>query len=827
MKKFFQKLLSLAILIPILSGCNSGTDSSSTTPQIIPVESVQLNETSKDLKLAETFELIPTVLPENATNKSVLWSVDPSGVVSVDNGLVTAIGNGTAVVKAEAHNSIYASCTFNVTTDAQSITLSEEHIVLSVGETKQLEATIHPETASDKTVIWSTENENIATVENGIITAVALGTTNIIVNTINNKTASCVVDVVIPVESVQLNETSKDLKLAETFELIPTVLPENATNKSVLWSVDPSGVVSVDNGLVTAIGNGTAVVKAEAHNSIYASCTFNVTTDAQSITLSEEHVELSSGSSKTLTVSFFPETTSDKSVVWSSSNEFIASVDSGTINAYNNGTAVITATTVNGLSKTCSVTVSTPAESVKFNRDVITINVGGSTYVAAEVLPVTSSPNTLTWTSSASDIVSVDNGAISGLKVGKATISAKTENNKIATLVVNVVSSSVSVHLDSRFIEGPIGKRGKLTATVLPTQSSTQLLWSSSDEDVVAIDQNGNYEIVGLGFGYCTVSGEGFYDCCYFSSYNAATSIRTTHSELNLAINETFVLTATLLPLDTTDVIYTWYSSDRTIATVENGSITAHNAGQCNVVVVSSNGLSSNCTINVVKNAVALQSIALSKTVEYLGTGSTTTIKCTFTPSNTTFKNVVWSSSDTSVATVNESGVVTAKKGGQVTIKCVGNNGVEDSITLTCFNHKASGTIKTGEYAKYVPPWIEYYIYASFYNANYSYDGTNVKITGYLKFSSSTSLGSSVSGSFSYSWYVTIRYSFSLIDETGYTVYSQGTKKANDSLEIKYTNTYFGANPSILESVSITFPYSNLNQNFTLSGEISFSTNNS
>ena len=152
----------------------------------------------------------------------------------------------------------------------ESIALNIQDITLEVGETTTLQATITPDNATNKNISWSSENENIASVDdNGEVTAQGAGETTIIVTTEDGKkTATCIVTVTEPepepepeeikVENVTLNSQNEELEIGETVTLVETITPSDATNKNVTWNSDNTDVATVNNGVVTAVGEGTA-----------------------------------------------------------------------------------------------------------------------------------------------------------------------------------------------------------------------------------------------------------------------------------------------------------------------------------------------------------------------------------------------------------------------------------------------------------------------------------------------------------------------------------------------------------------------------------------
>ena len=235
---------------------------------IVAVESVALNKTELSLEPGQSETLTATVLPENATDKAVTWATSNAQVATVENGKVTAIAEGEAIVTAKAGEK-EAACKVTVkmgVVAVESVSLNKTVLSLEPGQSETLTATVLPENATDKTVTWTTSNAQVATVENGKVTAVAEGET-IVTAKAGEKEATCKVTVkmgVVAVESVSLNKTDLSLEPGQSETLTATVLPENATDKTVTWATSNAQVATVENGKVTAVKEGEAVITAKA-----------------------------------------------------------------------------------------------------------------------------------------------------------------------------------------------------------------------------------------------------------------------------------------------------------------------------------------------------------------------------------------------------------------------------------------------------------------------------------------------------------------------------------------------------------------------------------
>jgi len=181
---------------------------------------------------------------------------------------------GTIAVEATS-----CSCAiFHVT----AVEVDPQQMVLSINETREIQAIVYPENATDKSVSWASDNETVATVdENGQVTAVAVGTANITVTTRDGgKTANCAVTVVEPihVESVTLDKHNLSLVVGDNDYLTATISPTDATDPSVSWASDNETVATVENGKVTAVGKGTTTITVTTNDGHYTdTCVVTVT----------------------------------------------------------------------------------------------------------------------------------------------------------------------------------------------------------------------------------------------------------------------------------------------------------------------------------------------------------------------------------------------------------------------------------------------------------------------------------------------------------------------------------------------------------------------
>ena len=168
----------------------------------VPVTSVEIiTEAGLSLGIGGTTSLEYKVNPENATYKDVTWMSSDTTVAAVsEDGTISGLKEGTATITVTSTDNANATATYNLTVEVvhvDSVSLDKTTLKMEVGDTEALVASVLPATAGNRNVTWSSSDNNVATVSNGTVTAVGLGTATITVTTVDgSKTAACTVDVI-------------------------------------------------------------------------------------------------------------------------------------------------------------------------------------------------------------------------------------------------------------------------------------------------------------------------------------------------------------------------------------------------------------------------------------------------------------------------------------------------------------------------------------------------------------------------------------------------------------------------------------------------------
>ena len=543
----------------------------------------------------------------DASETVVLTSSDPYTVQIIDaasltiKGLKAGKATITATVAANGeHSAMKATCEVFVTVPATGVTLSETELPLLIGATETLTATVVPSDATNQKVRWSSNNTSVVTVENGTVTAVSAGNATITVTTEDgNHTARCEVVVTdpIPVTGVTLSQTELSLVKGATATLTATVVPSDATNQKVTWSSNNTSVATVENGTVTAVSGGTATITVTTEDGNHTATCEVVVTDpipVSGVTLSETELPLLIGATETLTATVVPSDATNQKVRWSSNNTSVVTVENGTVTAVSAGNATITVTTEDGNhTARCKVTVTVSATGVTLSQTELPLVKGATATLTATVVPSDATNQKVTWRSNNTSVATVESGTVAALSAGNATITVTTEDgNHTARCEVTVTVSATGVTLSQTELSLAKGATATLTATVVPSDATNQKVRWSSTNTAVATVENGTVTAVSAGNATITVTTEdgNHTATCEVTVTVPATGVTLSQTELSLVKGATATLTATVAPSDATNKKVTWSSNNISIATVENGIVTAVSGGNATITVTTEDG---------------------------------------------------------------------------------------------------------------------------------------------------------------------------------------------------------------------------------------------
>ncbi|MDD5826765.1 MAG: Ig-like domain-containing protein [Bacilli bacterium] len=577
---------------------------------VISLKDITLSDT--DIKLLPTQKKKIDVVynPTDTTdNKTITWDSNNKNIATVSSdGTITAVASGTTTITAKIGN-ITKNVNVKVLVPIDNVIIQpSSDITLDKGKSTTLSVSFYPDNAEeDKTVIWSSDKESVATVDkNGKVTAISGGKA-VITGKIGSHVVTANITVEVPVNKVELNKKTLNLEKGSNEKLIATIDPTDATRKDIVWSSNANEVASVSSdGVVTAKKNGIAIITATVDGKS-VDCTVNVSTSVQSVSLNKTTVTLENGKTTELVATVNPVDATYDKIEWTSSDKSIATVVDGVVTAKKNGKATITAT-VGGKSASATVQVITLIDKFEISKSSISI-VKGKTYQ----LEITISPSdtteskVVTWESANKNIATVDkNGVVTGVSKGTTKITGKLENGKTVTCDVEVTIIPVdSISFENRVVDALKGKKLTLKLNINPVDATEieDISYTSDDEEIATVDKNG--VVTPLKKGEVTITAK-------MGNYTATTkivvdeipleSIALISTSKNLNVGEKLKLNVVLNPEGATDeVTFSYQSSNEKIATVdENGNVTGVSAGQVTITVKASNGMESTITLNII-----------------------------------------------------------------------------------------------------------------------------------------------------------------------------------------------------------------------------------
>ncbi|MCL2808029.1 MAG: Ig-like domain-containing protein, partial [Coriobacteriia bacterium] len=383
-----------------------------------------------------------------ATGKQpITWSVVegslPLGLTHF-SGMLAASGTYSLTVKAE--NSVGSdtkAISLTVTgIDPTNVAIVPKPANVTAGQRIQLTTTVLPENAPYKTVTWTSSDTSIATVNDlGEVRGVIAGQATITTTTGNGLTDTCVVTVDPP--QVTVSPSSLSLSVGSFQSLTAAVLPEF---RRVTWSSSDTSIATVSSGgLVSAVSPGQVTITARTADGGSGTCVATVTEIMpERVFISPAPISPILGRSTQLTAQISPANASNKTVTWTSNDPSVATVDNtGNVTAVSIGQTSVTATAVNGISDTITVTVRRPDPTgVTISPKPVSLTLGAKTQLTASVLPETAD-QAVTWSSYDSSVASVDAfGNVTALRVGQTTIQVQTTNGQRSDSCVVTVSPS-------------------------------------------------------------------------------------------------------------------------------------------------------------------------------------------------------------------------------------------------------------------------------------------------------------------------------------------------------------------------------------------------
>jgi uncharacterized protein YjdB len=640
-----------------------------------------------------------------------------TSVLTVDTytGAYNVVGTGTVSVTitdyvgttmltsvtCTSYNTITSSYIANTTNP------NDKFNIISVGSSISIEAKNSP---AGSVINWSSDNTAYATVTStGDKTATVAGITahfsNVTTVTITGYNGGWVYNLFVRIPAVRVTgitgSATGTVYTSAAGSAGLTVQPTTASKLMTLYAIpsDPTILMPTSGNLqVIGLKPGVASVTYTTADGGYTfTKTYTVngknptetiyTTGISSITTPGNARSLLLDSTLALTASATPSNATNKTISWSSSNISVATVSSlGVVSGISTGSVRITASTADGFTSTIDLTVTyisvTGISAISGGSSVT----GDSTItLSASVTPGNATNQTIMWSSDASGVASVDaSGVVSGVSAGTATITATTANGGFtATKSITVTKPVTGISAISGDSSVTEGSTITLSASVTPGDATNQTItWSSDASGVAYVDPSG--VVTGVSAGTATITAttaDGSYTATksidVIPSFVAVTGVTLDDTAFTKYVGETMQLTATVSPADATNTSITWASLNELIATVdEYGIVTAVGAGSTTIIATASGTNFSASATATIEEPVTDFTVTTESGSNSLRIGGTTQMLAGYLPEGSIPNSITWASQDTSLATVDASGLVTCVTNtipeiGYVTIECI------------------------------------------------------------------------------------------------------------------------------------------------------------
>ena len=370
--------------------------------------------------------------------------------------------------------------------------------------------TITPTFTEGETLVWTSSDDKVVTVEGGKLTAVEVGNATITI-TISGKEDKAKAEVKVTVKPVSVKEVAltggkASIVIGEEFTLTAAITPDNAANKEVDWATSDAAVASVSNGLVKGLSVGEATISATAKDGSGKKAEFKVTVNKISVNgiSISGNAEMLVGAEQTLTAAIEPANATNKGMTFASSDTAVLTVDeNGKVTAVANGTATVTVTASDDATKTADIQIT-----VKTLVSGITVAGDAAMFAGAEqdltltVAPETASNKEVVWSSSDEAVLTVDeNGKVTAVAAGtaKAIATAKDGSEVKGELEITVTKAVETITLTGT-AKMAVADEQTLTLAVAPEDAANKAVdFASSDANVVTVDADGKVTAVAVG----------------------------------------------------------------------------------------------------------------------------------------------------------------------------------------------------------------------------------------------------------------------------------------------------------------------------------------
>jgi uncharacterized protein YjdB len=709
---------TFAGIVALASWACSGSTQPDATPQVADIV-VNPSAVTLSLNAQQPLQaLVRNAAGELVPDASVTWTVENGAVATVSAaGVVTGVGLGSTQVAASARGKSGIATVTVQRTPVASVKVVPDIVNAGIGGTTQLIAKAYDAAQnelSDRTMVWTTSNAGVATVDgNGLVTAKAKGTATITATTEGKSGTSQFTISPGAVNKVTVTPSSISMQTGQTQPLAATAQDASGTvlsDRTTIWSSDNTQVATVSGGNVTAVGRGSAKISATVDGVSGSASVTVANAPVKSVTVAPASVVVGSKVQLTATVTDTRNVVvTDRVVTWSMPSNPYASINanSGEVTGIAAGTVTVTARS-EGKSGSATVTV-TNAPVASVSVAAASVPVGSKVKLDATVKDtrgVVVTDRVVTWSVPANNGVASINastGELTGLATGTVTVTATSEG-KSGTATVTVTNAPVaSVTVAPLTVVA--GSKGQLTATVKDTRgvvvTDRTVTWSMPT-NLVALINATTGEVTALlpGTVTATATSEGKSGSATVTVTPAPVkSVTVAPSNPTVDVGKTQQFSATVVDVTDreTDRPVTWSSSNPQVASIDpNSGLATVLAAGTTTITASSDGVEGSTTLTAVPVVTSVSVAPPSQSIEQ-NTGITLTATVKDGAGNPLAgQTVTWTTSDATVAslsvTTGETVVVTGGLVGEATITAT-SSGQSGTSTITVTNAPVASVV--------------------------------------------------------------------------------------------------------------------------------------
>ena len=660
-----------------------------------------------------------TLVPATAVGKISFTSDDEEIALVDQNGVITGIRAGMTTIRATTYNNKSAAVTVIVYNAPSTVRLSSDKMTLGEGQSSVLSYSFEEDQYS--AITFSSDDESVATIDtSGRISALKAGNVNIIATAVNGVKSVCAITVRSAPANISFSQGSLTIGIGQVFNANDYVELPADTQASLTFKPESSSVLEyVGDGIIRGKSIGTTRVKVTTHNGKAALMTVKVLKAATSFSVEVSEDVLYEGAQFTLTPVFPASATA--LVSYESDNPDVVTVnEDGTAKALSAGRAIITATAHNGVKVNTELNVYRHVESISFAENSLDLTHYDTLPLEAIIVPEAVYDNTITWSSSDSEKVSVsEDGVLEALSITETPVIITAVSNDTgvsASCRVSVTPLHLSdIALSASELTLERDRSANVEVSFFPENADdTTVRWTSSAPSVATVDSEGNITAVASS-GTAVIS-------CVSKDGGIKKTVQVTAEKVHLTAASMESRALTVSNYDEMDIVYMLTPTDADIAsavwTVSNpavlsvsqtGHVKALSVGKATVMLQLTDtfGAAYSCKTEITVEAVRVTAISMNPSEIHLKSGKSETVKVIVYPENAYNKKVSWRIKNKGIVSVesNDSGalILSGTKAGETVLVVTSEDGgytaecsvkVFDALTLEAqpnFTHNTPG----------------------------------------------------------------------------------------------------------------------------------------